>query len=573
MSKVSLERLETISWSTADKLRNKVKEADYGKYILPLVIIKRLNDCLKDTAENVRKEYESCKAENPTIKERRLRNASGYNFYNVSNYDFVSATNIPEETKDNFINFLDGFSENVQDIIKNYKLKQYIEDLDELGILYAVLSVYCVDDFDLSEENVSAEMMGNLFQWNLEKYTEGSAQGEDFTSTDIVDLMIDVLLEKNQIWKTDGKVIRIYDQTCGTGQMLFKFIERLTEVNPTLQIVVCGQESNPETYAIAKSEFLIRGLNENNIRLGDTLAEDKFDNEKFDYIISNPPFGVEWKTSKSKVEKEYKDKGYSGRFGAGLPAIGDGQQLFDLNGLSKLEDDGCMAIIHNGSPLFNGDAESGPSNIRKFIIENDWLDVIIGMPTDLFHNTNIATYIWIINKNKKNKGQVQLIDATRCFEPRRKSVGKKRVDITKKCRELVMLSINEFKNKSYSNEKLECESKIFNNNDFGYTKIAIESPQIDEDGNKILKKGKPVADTSKNDTENIPLSENINDYFNREVIPYNPDAWINNKKNKIGYEISFNKYFYKYQAPEKSEDILKRIKSRQEKLEENIKKL
>lgn len=573
MSKVSLERLESISWSTADKLRNKVKEADYGKYILPLLIIKRLNDCLKGTAEEVRKEYASCKAAVPAIKETRLKNAAKHNFYNVSNYDFVSATGVPEETKDNFINFLDGFSENVQDIIKNYKLKQYVEDLDELGILYAVLSVYCVDDFDLSEENVSAEMMGNLFQWNLEKYTEGSAQGEDFTSTDIVDLMIDVLLEKNQIWKTNGKVVRIYDQTCGTGQMLFKFIERLTEANPTLQIIVCGQESNPETYAIAKSEFLIRGLDENNIRLGDTLADDKFDDEKFDYIISNPPFGVEWKTSEKNVKKENKEKGYSGRFGAGLPAIGDGQQLFDLNGISKLEDDGCMAIIHNGSPLFNGDAESGPSNIRKFIIENDWLDTIIGMPTDLFHNTNIATYIWIINKNKKNKGQVQLIDATKCFEPRRKSVGKKRVDITKKCRELIMLPINDFKNKSYSNEKLECESKIFNNNDFGYTKIAIESPQIDEDGNKILKKGKPVADTSKNDTENVPLSENINDYFNREIIPYNSDAWINEKKNKVGYEISFNKYFYKYQAPEKSEDILKRIKSRQEKLEENIKKL
>ena len=363
----------------------------------------------------------------------------------------------------------------------------------------------------------------------------------------------------------EGVAKTVYDMTMGTSQMLTCMTERLQKLDAEADVKVFGQEVNPETYAIAKSDMLIRGGNSDNMRLGNTLSDDKFKDYKFDYIISNPPFGIEWKVEKKAVEDEHK-LGDLGRFPVGLPKISDGQMLFDLNGIAKLKEDGRMAIIHNGSSLFTGAAESGESEIRRYIIENDWLDAIIQLSTDVFYNTGITTYIWIISKSKpeERQGKVQLIDASKMVDARRKNIGNKRNDITDECRNIIVKAYGEFKNNAvYELDGKVCESKIFNNEDFGFNRIQIESPSYDEDGNLVTKgkKNQPVADASKRDFENVPLTEDIDSYFNREVKPYNPEAWIEKKKTKVGYEIPFTRYFYKYVAPEKSDVIAERISS------------
>jgi type I restriction enzyme M protein len=358
----------------------------------------------------------------------------------------------------------------------------------------------------------------------------------------------------------EGVVKTVYDQTMGTSQMLSCMEERLKMLDAEAEVTLFGQELNPETFAIAKADMLIKGGNADNMRQGNTLSDDKFKGYTFDYCISNPPFGIEWKVEKNAVEAEAK-LGDKGRFWVGLPKISDGQQLFDLNSLAKLKDTGRMAIVHNGSPLFSGDAGSGSSEIRRYIIENDWLEAIVQLSNDAFYNTGITTYIWIMSKNKSadREGKVQLIDASNMYEKRRKAIGNKRNDITEECREVIVKAYGEFNNKVYTSGDKTCESKIFDNIDFGYNKIVIESPLLDENGNVIKKNKKAVADTSKRDTESVPLTEDIESYFKREVIPYNPNAWIDKSKTKVGYEIPFTRYFYKYVAPEKSDDIANRI--------------
>ncbi|MFV8772226.1 HsdM family class I SAM-dependent methyltransferase [Aerococcus viridans] len=336
--------------------------------------------------------------------------------------------------------------------------------------------------------------------------------------------------------------------------------ERLQEFDRDAEVTTFGQEINPSTYAIAKADTMIRGGSPGNMKLGNTLTEDGFPGYTFDYCISNPPFGVDWNSSYKKVKAEH-DEGENGRFAPGIPRKSDGQLLFTLNALHKLKDDGRMAIIHNGSALFSGAAGSGESEIRRYVIENDWLDAIIQLPGDSFYNTGITTYIWIYSKDKPlhREGKVQLIDASEMYEKRRKSIGSKRVDITEDCRELIVQAYGEFINKEYILDDRRVESKIMNNEDFGFYKITVESPERDEEGNIILKKGKPKADATLRDTEDVPLSEDIDAYFEREIKPFNQDAWIDKKKTKVGYEIPFTRLFYKYEAPEKSEDIAKRI--------------
>jgi type I restriction enzyme M protein len=326
--------------------------------------------------------------------------------------------------------------------------------------------------------------------------------------------------------------------------------------------------------------MIIRGGNPENMRFGDTLSNDRFSGYTFDYIISNPPFGIDYKSQQKAVEKEHKS-GENGRFSPGLPKISDGQMLFTLNGIKKLKDTGKMAIIHNGSPLFTGDAESGPSEIRRYIIENDYLEAIVQLPNDLFYNTGITTYVWIISKNKSKKraGKIQLIDASKAFEKRRKSLGYKRVDIDDVSRALIVQAFGEFDNRVYSEGDKVVESKVFNNEDFGYYKITVETPLYDESGKIVKKGGKKVVDTSKRDSENVPMifgrdiDEVIKEYFEKEVLPYNPDAWIDENKTKIGYEIPFTRHFYKYVAPEKSDDIAKRIVAIEQELMVSLKSL
>lgn len=366
------------------------------------------------------------------------------------------------------------------------------------------------------------------------------------------------------------------DMTMGTSQMLSCMEERIHELNSDIEVNCFGQEFNPSTYAIAKADMMIRGGDPNNMRYGDTLSEDQFAGYQFEYIISNPPFGIDWKREEKKV-KEEATKGELGRFAPGLPKISDGQMLFDLNGISKLKENGRMAIIHNGSSLFTGAAESGESEIRRYIIENDWLDAIVQLSTDVFYNTGITTYIWLISKNKPEhrKGKVQLIDASKMVMARRKNLGNKRNDITAEDRDIIVKAYGEFKDTSYEVNGKVCESKIFDKEDFGFRRIQVESPLIDENGDIVTKgkKNQPVADASKRDFENVPLKEDIGEYFDREVKPYNQRAWIDTNKTKIGYEIPFTRYFYKYEAPEKSEDIAARIAVREKNIMDSLNKL
>lgn len=428
--------------------------------------------------------------------------------------------------------------------------------------LYLVIKEFGSQKGYLGPDKISAVDCGYIFEDLVRRFSEsfGEEAGAHFTSRDIIYLMTDLLLSGADLHKQEN--VTVYDMTMGTSQMLSCMEERIHEINPDMEVTCFGQEFNPSTFAIAKADMMIRGGNPDNMRFGDTLSDDKFTGYTFRYIISNPPFGIDWKREKKAVEAE-SAKGDEGRFAPGLPKISDGQQLFVLNGLKKLDAKGKMAIIQNGSPLFSGDAGSGPSEIRRYILENDWLDCIIQLSTDMFMNTGISTYIWVLNKNKPTHraGKVQLIDASHCYTARRKSIGTKRNDISDSDRELIVKAYAAFENGGIYGDKagVYCESKIFTTDEFGYNKIVVERPQRDANGAIVKKKGAPVADAALRDTENVPLTEDIDAYFAREVLPYAPDAWIDKKKIKIGYEIPMTRYFYEYTQPEASEDILSRI--------------
>lgn len=548
-------------WNVADLLRGPFKPHEYGLVVLPMTVVKRFHDCLMPTHDKVLQEYESKK--NFAVIDGFLTRASGYQFYNTSKFTFELLCADPDNIENNFRDYLSGFSSNVQDVLAKFDFESIIRRMVESNTLYLVIKEFNSEKGYLGPDKISAVDCGYIFEDLVKRFSESYDEeaGAHFTSRDIIYLMTDLLLSDSDLSK--GGNVTVYDMAMGTSQMLSCMEERIKELNSEMNVTCFGQEFNPSTFAIAKADMMIRGGDPNNMRFGDTLSDDKFTGYKFQYIISNPPFGIDWKREKAAVEAEAK-KGELGRFAPGLPKISDGQQLFVLNGLSKLSDNGRMAIVQNGSPLFSGDAGSGSSEIRRYIIENDWLDAIVQLSTDMFMNTGISTYIWVLNKNKPSyrKGKVQLIDASHCFEPRRKSIGSKRNDITDHCRELIVKAYGEFKHSEIYGEKdgVYCQSKIFDNEEFGYRKIVVERPQLDENGEPVLKKGKPVADTSKRDTENVPLKENIDEYFSREVLPYANDAWIDKNKTKIGYEIPMTRYFYEYQAPEKVDDIMSRLR-------------
>ena len=467
----------------------------------------------------------------------------------------------PDNIESNFRDYLSGFSANAQDVLAKFDFDNIIKRMVESNTLYLVIKEFGSEKGYLGPDKISAVDCGYIFEDLVRRFSEsfGEEAGAHFTSRDIIYLMTDLLLSEADL---DTSSMTVYDMAMGTSQMLSCMEERIHELNSDIEVTCFGQEFNPSTFAIAKADMMIRGGDPNNMRFGDTLSEDQFPGFTFQYIISNPPFGIDWKREQKAVEAEAA-RGEMGRFAPGLPKISDGQQLFVLNGLAKLANKGKMAIIQNGSPLFSGDAGSGPSNIRQYILENDWLDCIIQLSTDMFMNTGISTYIWVLSKDKPayRAGKVQLIDASHCFEPRRKSIGTKRNDITDACRELIVTAYGEFANGKVYGDKngIYCESKVFESVEFGYNKIVVERPQRDEADNVILKRGKPVPDTSLRDTENVPLVQDIDAYFAREVLPYAPDAWIDHSKTKVGYEIPMTRYFYEYQAPEAVEDIVARI--------------
>lgn len=549
----------TMIWNVADMLRGPFKPHEYGLVILPMTVVKRFHDCLLPTHQAVLDTWE--KVKKFAVVDGFLTKASGYQFYNTSKFTFDSLLADPENIEANFKDYLNGFSANVQDVLSKFDFDNIIKRMVESNTLYLVIKEYNSPKGYLGPDKISAVDCGYIFEDLVKRFSEsfGEEAGAHFTSRDVIYLMTDILLSDADLSK--GGNVTVYDMAMGTSQMLSCMEERVHELNADIDVTCFGQEFNPSTFAIAKADMMIRGGDPNNMRFGDTLSEDQFSGYQFQYIISNPPFGIDWKREQKAVEAEAK-KGELGRFAPGLPKISDGQQLFVLNGLSKLATNGKMAIIQNGSPLFSGDAGSGPSEIRRYILENDWLDAIIQMSTDMFMNTGISTYIWVLNKNKPawRAGKVQLIDASHCAEPRRKSIGTKRNDITDLCRSLIVEAYGDFKEAVYGDKSgIYCESKIFDSTEFGYNKIVVERPQKDEDGNVIKKKGKPVADASQRDTENVPLTEDINTYFAREVLPYAPDAWIDTKKTKIGYEIPMTRYFYEYKAPEPVEEIAVRL--------------
>lgn len=573
---INISEKATLIWNIADIIgQGLYKPHEYGKIILPMTVIKRFNDTLMPTKQAVLDMYE--KVKHFEVKDGFLESASGYSFYNTSPFTFSNLVNDPENIEANFREFLAGFSENVQDVLENFEFDKEITKLANNGMLFLIIQEFNKKNAYMGADVISSTDMGYIFEELVRRFSESYNEqaGAHFTSRDIIYLMTDLLIaEEKDALIEEGVVKTVYDQTMGTSQMLGCMEERLKLLDEEAEVSLFGQEINPETYAIAKADMIIKGGKADNMRLGNTLSDDKFKNYKFDYCISNPPFGIDWKVEKKAVEAEAK-LGDMGRFGVGLPKISDGQQLFDLNGLDKLKDTGRMAIIHNGSPLFSGDAGSGSSEIRRYIIENDWLEAIVQLSTDAFYNTGITTYIWIMSKDKPlhRKGKVQLIDASNMYEKRRKSIGNKRNNITEECREVIVKAYGEFDNKVYTLGDKVCESKIFNNIEFGYSKIVIESPKLDEEGNIIRKNNKPVVDTLKRDTENVPLKEDIDTYFNREVLPYNQYAWIDKKKTKIGYEIPFTKYFYKYEEPDKADDIAVRINNIEKNLIASLKSL
>ena len=546
-------------WNVADMLRGPFKPHEYGLVILPMTVVKRFHDCLLPTHQAVLDTYE--KVKKLQVIDGFLQKASGYQFYNTSRFTFETLLADPDNIESNFRDYLSGFSANAQDVLAKFDFDNIIKRMVESNTLYLVIKEFGTEKGYLGPDKISAVDCGYIFEDLVRRFSEsfGEEAGAHFTSRDIIYLMTDLLLSEADL---DTSSMTVYDMAMGTSQMLSCMEERIHELNSDIEVTCFGQEFNPSTFAIAKADMMIRGGDPNNMRFGDTLSEDQFPGFTFQYIISNPPFGIDWKREQKAVEAEAA-RGEMGRFVPGLPKISDGQQLFVLNGLAKLANKGKMAIIQNGSPLFSGDAGSGPSNIRQYILENDWLDCIIQLSTDMFMNTGISTYIWVLSKDKPahRAGKVQLIDASHCFEPRRKSIGTKRNDITDACRELIVTAYGEFANGKVYGDKngIYCESKVFESVEFGYNKIVVERPQRDEAGNILLKRGKPVPDTSLRDTENVPLVQDIDAYFAREVLPYAPDAWIDHSKTKVGYEIPMTRYFYEYQAPEAVEDIVARI--------------
>lgn len=563
----NIQEKATLIWEIATHLVGLYKPHEYGKVILPMTVLKRFDDALaptKSAVVDLAKKLDSQGIEGKA-RDGILCKASGYLFYNTSKYDFAKLLADPDNIEANFEDYIQGFSANITDIISNFEFADQIKKMANGNVLYVVIQEFNSQKANMAPDKITSADMGYVFEELIRKFSESYNEeaGAHFTARDIIYLMTELLVapEKDKI-KAEGCTKTAYDMAMGTSQMLGCLTERLQEFNEDADLTCFGQEFNPETYAIAKADMLIKGGNASGMMYGDTLSDDKFKGFEFDYIISNPPFGIDWKREKTAVEDEYKKEGFDGRFGPGLPAISDGQMLFMLNGVKKLKASGRMTIIQNGSSLFTGDAGSGASEIRKYVIENDMVEAIVQLPTDLFYNTGISTYIWVITKAKSDhrEGKVQLIDASKCFEKRRKNIGNKRVDLSENCITLIMKAYEEFDNEAYSEGNLYVESKVFHNDDFGYTKVVVETPVCDENGQPVLKRGKKQPDKSKSDTEIIPLTEDIDAYIAKNVLPYNPLAYLDRSKDKIGYEVPFTRLFYKFVPPIPSDEIFAEIK-------------
>ena len=559
-----------LIWSVADKLTGVYKPHEYGDVILPLTVLKRFDSVLSDTKSKV---LEASKKFPETFAQRDfiLKETSGQNFYNTSKYDFKKLLDDPANIEENFYNYLDGYSKEVTDIVENFDLKRHIQKMANNNILYTVIETFNQKNANLHPNEVSNIEMGYIFEEIIRRFSEAHNEeaGQHYTPREVIELMVNIVFEDQNDLADSSKIKTVYDGACGTGGILSASMEYASKLNNSSKMIVYGQEINDQTYAICKADMLIKGEDSNNIRKGNTLSDDKFPGEKFDFIMMNPPFGREWKSEKNAVETEAK-KGVNGRFPAGTPAISDSQLLFLENAVSKMKPEGSkIAIIHNGSALFKGDAGSGESEIRRYVIENDLLDCIIQLPNDLFYNTGIATYIWVLNNKKPEhrQGKVQLINANNLYKRMRKNLGNKRNEMTKDHIDEITKIYGDF----VENEI----SKIYDNDFFGYRKVTVLQAKVDENGSKEKnKKGEYIQDKDKGtDTEIIPLQEDIHNYMEREVLPFVPNSYIDNSKTKIGYEISFTKYFYKYQEPRTTKEIMNEILELDKKLDGVLKEI
>lgn len=568
ITKIVSEKASLI-WSIADKLVGVYKPHEYGDVILPLTVLKRFDSVLSDTKNKV---LEMAKKYPETFAKRDfiLKETAGQKFYNTSKYDFKKLLDDPDNIEENFYNYINGYSDEVKDIIKNFDLNKQIEKMAENGILYQVIDTFNSEKANLHPSYVSNIEMGYIFEEIIRRFNELSNEeaGQHYTPREVIELMVNLIFEDEEDLADSSKIKTVYDGACGTGGMLTASMEYAKKLNSSSRMLCYGQELNAQTYAICKADMLIKGEDSNNIRHGNTLSGDLFPGETFDYIIMNPPFGIEWKNEKAAVLKEA-EKGSDGRFPAGTPAISDSQLLFLQNAVSKMKPEGSkIAIVHNGSALFKGDAGSGESEIRRYVIENDLLDCIIQLPNDMFYNTGIATYIWILSNKKLGHrvGKVQLINASDFYNKMRKNLGSKRNELSKEHIDNITKIYGDFVENEYS--------KIFENEYFGYRKVTILQPELNDDETpKKNKKGEYIPNKELTDTENIPLQEAIEDYMNREVIPFAKYAYIDESKTKIGYEISFTKYFYKYQEPRKTEDIMNEILELDKKLDGVLREL
>jgi type I restriction enzyme M protein len=565
--------LSSFIWSVADLLRGDYKQSDYGKVILPFTVLRRLDCVLESTKEAVLAEYAEKQKAGINPEPFILRKA-GQSFYNTSQLDMKKLMGDPENISANLYSYVQGFAPSVRDVFDHFEFNTQVERLSKAGLLYQVTEKFA--QVDLHPDAVSNVQMGSVFEELIRKFAEISNEtaGEHFTPREVIRLMVNLIfIEDDDILSKKGVVRTIYDPTAGTGGMLSVAGEYLAEHNPESRLTVFGQELNPESYAICKADMLIKGQDVANIVMGNTLSEDGHAHKKFDYMLSNPPFGVEWKKVEKEIRKEHEQMGFNGRFGAGLPRVSDGSMLFLLHLISKMrparEGGSRFGIVLNGSPLFTGGAGSGESEIRRYVLENDLVEAIVGLPIDMFYNTGISTYIWVISNRKPEarKGKVQLIDASDMWQKMRKNLGSKRKEISEEQIDHITRLFGDFVETQQNGRPI---SRIFSNADFGYSTITIERPLRDEVGNIVLAqkgkaKGKAQSDASLRDTENIPLKENIEDYFKREVLPHAPDSWIDTEKTKVGYEIPFNRYFYVFTPPRplsKIDDDLKKTTDR-----------
>ena len=537
-----------LIWNIAELLRGDYKQSEYGKVVLPFTLLRRLDSVLAPTKVQVLAEYEKRKGGkiDPAMF---LARASQHSFYNVSRFDFANLLDDPSQLRANLLDYINGFSDNTRDIFERYEFAAQIERLDNADLLFQIVKTFA--NFDFSPRTVSNADMGLMFEELIRRFAELSNEtaGEHYTPREVIRLMVDLLFTPDdKVLQNAGVVRSVYDPAAGSGGMLSIAEAHLQGQNAQATLVAFGQELNAESYAICKADMLIKGQEVANIICGNSLSNDGHEGKKFDYGLSNPPFGVDWKKIEKAIRDEHKLRGHNGRFGAGLPRVSDGSLLFLLHLLAKMkprsEGGSRVAMVLNGSPLFTGGAGSGESNIRQWIIENDWLEAIVALPTDMFYNTGISTYIWVLSNHKSDErqGKIQLINGAGLGRKMRKSLGSKRKELSPDdIKQLV---------RWYGEGAENAHSKIFDNAEFGYRTVTIERPQRDEQGAMVCdKKGQPKADASLRDTENIPLREDVGKYLQREVLPHVPDAWLDESKTKIGYEIPFTRHFYEYAPP------------------------